>query len=175
MTTIPNRYKLAKYEDVPENIRKLVDNIIESRKGIYIHGECGTGKTHIAYAIYNHLIDNLKIKTKIKNLPDLLQYIKKDFDKENELISNENSYFNQIVNFNGLLIIDDIGTEKITEWVEETLYAIINKRYEEIYPTIFTSNLNLSQLKTKYGDRIVSRIVGSCDIIELTGDDKRLT
>jgi DNA replication protein DnaC len=174
MITIPKRFENAKFDDVPSNIKDLVNNIAKSRKGIYIHGECGTGKTHIAYAIGKQMQDVIKFKVLLYNIPSLLRYLKEDFNENNKNLDIENTNFGKILNYAGLLIIDDFGTEKLTDWVEESIYSIINQRYENVYPTIFTSNLEPSKLVEKYGDRIVSRIVGSCDVIELKGQDKRI-
>lgn len=170
---IPIRFQQAKYEDVPSNIQSLVENIKESRKGIYIYGTCGTGKTHICYAIASK-INNEKFKIRVWSLPELLRYIKRDYDELNKGKDFENTNFAQVMNYNGILVIDDIGTEKMSEWVEETLYAIINRRYEDVMPTIFTSNYSPEELTSRLGDRIVSRIVGSCDVIELSGKDRRI-
>jgi len=73
------------------------------------------------------------------------------------------------------LFIDDFGTEKGSEWVLETLYSIIDKKYEDVIPMIITSNLDLNALGVKMGDRIASRIAEMCDVVEMTGLDRRLT
>jgi len=171
---IPKRFELAKYKDVPNNITTLFDKIKESRKGIFIHGECGTGKTHIAYAIAKQSEDVMKLDVRFYNIPDLIRHLKRDFTEENKFLSDENTNIGKLLNFSGLLILDDFGTEKLTEWVEESLYMIINRRYENVYPTIFTSNLSPEKMVEKFGDRIVSRIIGSCDIVELKGNDRRI-
>ena len=170
---IPKRFEKAKYEDIPSNIQDLVNNIKTSRKGIYIYGSCGTGKTHICYAIVKKIEDEM-FKIKLWSLPELLRFLKRDFDEANKQKDFDNTNFAEVINFKGILVIDDIGAEKKSEWVEETLYTIINKRYEDVLPTIFTSNYSPEQLIERLGDRIVSRIVGSCDVVELKGEDKRL-
>ena len=174
MINIPKRFEGAKYEDVPANIQALIENIAISRKGIYIYSDCGTGKTHVAYAIAKKM-DEDKFKVKFYNTTNLLKYLKEDFSEQSKLLSFDNTNYGLLLSYTGLLIIDDFGTEKMSEWVEETFYSLINKRYEEVLPTIFTSNLSPDKLTEKYGDRIVSRIIGSCDVIELTGSDKRLS
>lgn len=171
---IPKRFELVKYGDVPESISGLFNNIKESRKGIYIHGDCGTGKTHIAYALAKEAEEVLKLNVRFYNILDLMRHLKKDFSEENKYLSEENTNFGKLLAFSGLLILDDFGTEKLTEWVEESLYLIINKRYENVYPIIFTSNLSPEKMVSKFGDRIVSRIIGSCDIVELKGTDRRI-
>lgn len=164
-----------KFEDIPASVRKNLETIKQSRRGLYLHGGCGTGKTHVAYAIAKHFGFEKNFNTKIFGVAEILRLIRSDFDRINSYKEEENTNFYTIINYRGLLILDDLGAEKITEWAEETLYAIVNKRYEEMLPTIFTSNLNLEELAGRLGDRIVSRIAGSCDVVELQGKDKRLS
>ena len=82
---------------------------------------------------------------------------------EEEMMKNE-----------GILFLDDIGAEKPSDWVMETFYLIINKRYNEKLPIVFTSNLSIEQLAQTISDRIASRVVETCDIYELVGKDRRL-
>lgn len=72
-----------------------------------------------------------------------------------------------------LLLVDDLGAAKTSEWVEETTYRLINGRYEDMRPTIFTTNLPLAELRDGLGDRIASRLVETCTRVVLTGGDRR--
>jgi DNA replication protein DnaC len=72
-----------------------------------------------------------------------------------------------------LLFIDDLGAAKTSEFVEETTYRLINGRYEDMRPSIFTSNLGLSELKDTIGDRIASRLAETCTRVVLEGPDRR--
>jgi DNA replication protein DnaC len=72
-----------------------------------------------------------------------------------------------------VLILDDLGAEKASEWVAETLYILIDDRYGNMKPTVFTSNYSPSELAERLGDRIVSRIMEMCRIIEIKTSDKR--
>jgi DNA replication protein DnaC len=67
-----------------------------------------------------------------------------------------------------LLIIDDLGTEKVTEFSCQTFFEILNYRVENFLPTIITSNLSLDELKTKYGERITRRIQDYCTLHHFT-------
>ncbi|AFC61974.1 DarB-like antirestriction [Clostridium phage phi8074-B1] len=71
-----------------------------------------------------------------------------------------------------LLIMDDIGAEKPSDWVRETLYNIINNRYMDMKSTIFTSNCTPEQLESQLGNRIKSRVCSS-EIVSLKGFDRR--
>lgn len=72
-----------------------------------------------------------------------------------------------------LLLIDDLGVAKNSEWVEDITYRLINSRYEHMKPSIFTSNLAIDQLKDALGDRITSRLAETCVRVALTGADRR--
>jgi DNA replication protein DnaC len=72
-----------------------------------------------------------------------------------------------------LLLIDDLGVAKNSEWVEEAVYRIIGGRYEQMRPTIYTTNLDVPKLRDALGDRIASRLAETCTRVLLDGDDRR--
>jgi len=70
-----------------------------------------------------------------------------------------------------IVILDDIGAEKPSEFVEEQLYAIIDLRYRMQRSTLFTSNCTLKQLEGQIGSRSVSRIMEMCEGVKVGGED----
>jgi len=72
-----------------------------------------------------------------------------------------------------LLMVDDLGTAKASEWVEETTYRLVNGRYEDCMPSIFTTNLEPAALRDALGDRIASRLAETCMRVALDGPDRR--
>ena len=82
-----------------------------------------------------------------------------------------------------ILIIDDMGKEPPSDWVLSRLFAVINARYDKMLPTIITTNYEKSALVErmgKHGDHdtaeaMVSRICEMCELIKLTGEDRRLS
>lgn len=74
-----------------------------------------------------------------------------------------------------ILLLDDLGAAKSSEWVEETTYRLLNHRYEAMLPSIFTTNLPLADLREGLGDRLASRLVEICDRVVLVGGDRRRT
>ena len=79
-----------------------------------------------------------------------------------------------------LLVLDDLGAEKTSEWVEETMNLIVNTRYNERRPTIFTTNYedlpdetDLDSLKVRVGFRMHSRLHEMCEFLEYDGADYR--
>lgn len=172
---IPERYKEVKTEDIPEKLLPFIAKMRESRRGIYIHGTVGSGKTHLMYAIGKHIEDDTPlggIRVRAYNTTELLQDIRNDFNSSDPY--SRKHTLADLLEFRGLLLLDDIGSEKLSDWVMETFYSIVNRRYEDCLPTIFTSNLPLSELAERIGDRTVSRVVESCDVFELSGNDRRL-
>lgn len=117
-------------------------------------------------------------------VPDLFMDIKSRFGKPEgyaEGQTNEIGFRDmndaQLIDYfckTPILFLDDIGTEKTTDWAFQTLYTIIDRRYREFRQTVITSNLSLNELSDRTGDRITSRIAEMCNVIELKGKDRRL-
>lgn len=171
MTKIPPRFVDADWNKVPKAVKEKISANLKAGKGVYLYGEVGSGKTYIVYALIKRAKE-LGVSTRIHNTTDLFRIIRDSYGKKYE--SYYDNTLQMILDFKGILILDDIGVESATDWVQETLYGIVNKRYEEKQVTIFTSNLKIGQLAEKVGDRIASRIVEMCDVIQLEGTDKRL-
>ena len=147
-----------------------------SCKGLYLHGNFGCGKTYLISALFNEL-SKKRISSEIVYYPELLRDIKSDFDTFADRID----YLENV----DLLLIDDIGAEKVTEWSrDEILGTILQKRMNNYKTTFFTSNLDLEGLEqhlriNNYSDdevkakRILERIKQLCDVLELQGENKR--
>ncbi len=72
-----------------------------------------------------------------------------------------------------VLVIDDIGAEKVTDHVLSTLYSILNRRYEDMKPTIITTNLSEEDVVAAYGSRMLSRLVSGV-VVSVDGNDDRI-
>jgi len=124
----------------------------------------------------------IRSMVKIYNFPKLLQEIRKSYGNKDNAPGEKDNWWTEkdddspegIANFQGTVIIDDLGVEKNSEWVSATLYTIINGRYENELPTILISNLSLVGLSGKIDDRIVSRISEMCIVKKIEGEDRRL-
>lgn len=136
----------------------------------YIYGPQLTGKTIYASYILLEEEKNLYLAGKKKScifvsVPDLFQEIKSTFnnpDKSEEEILNKYRDAH-------LLVMDDFGTVKTSDWVLQVLYMIVNHRYEYQKKTIYTSNLSLNEAAELLGDdRITSRIERDCYMIKKT-------
>jgi DNA replication protein DnaC len=103
----------------------------------------------------------------------LLMELRNSFRKGAVNSDNEVDIIERHANAN-IIVLDDLGVERSSEFAIQSLYIIIDKRYSEMRPTIITSNLSLEEIDVKLGDRIASRIAGMCRVIELKGRDRRL-
>lgn len=124
--------------------KKYADSFAAHRErgdGLYIEGTNGTGKTHLAAAIALQLIDE-GVPVICKTSSDLLRDIKKSFDRDGAREHEVLGVYKKV----DLLIIDDLGKEQCTDWGMSTLYSILNDRYEDMKPTIITTNYNTENL-----------------------------
>ena len=148
-----------------------------TNKGLYLHGNFGTGKTYLISALFNELKSKFKIDAEIVYVPELLRKLKEDLNSVGDKL-----YYLENVN---VLLLDDIGAEKVTEWGrDEILGTILQTRMNKGMPTFFTSNLNITELEhhlslTKENEdlvkakRIIERIKFLAEDIELLGNNYR--
>lgn len=142
-------------------------------KGLFLTGSVGSGKTIYAAHL---LMESFTFKSAYKSrlfvtVPELLQRLRSSYsdksDMEKQIVEN--------YSMAELLIMDDLGVEKTTDWVFQILYLILNYRYEHLLPTVFTSNLSLEELTVKFGDaRIPSRISAMCEVRVFDGESLRI-
>ena len=149
----------------------------ERGEGLYIEGTNGTGKTHLAVAIALQLIGE-GISVICKTSYDIFQDIKKSFDIDGVREYKILEAYKKV----DLLIIDDLGKEQCTDWGMSTLYCIINDRYEDMKPTIITTNYNTESLikaltpKGMDGSKIIaiiSRLRETSDVMTMAWKDWR--
>ena len=134
-TTDKNRYPLIKW--VTKFIKEY-DNT-KNNKGLYLHGNFGCGKTFILACLFNEM-KSRGYSSAIVYFPSLLRDIKGDFDSMADTLN----YLDDV----DLLLIDDIGAEKVTEWGrDEILGTILQYRMNNMKTTFFTSNFNISELE----------------------------
>jgi len=155
-----------------------LDANIEAGKGLWFMGGTGTGKTTLGMLIAKEALAAGKT-VGIYFTPKLLTRIRQTYQEAD----TENAYaqFFERVTSVDLLYIDDLGSERHTDWVVEQLYAVVNERYENQRPLIVTSNADNDvvdegpkQLKEQIGSRTVSRLIEICgDPLPLFGDDHR--
>ena len=136
-------------------------------RSLLLSGPTGTGKTHQAYGALRAAVSQQKpIRWYAISTADLYAKLRGHVDVEAEL----RPYLTC-----SLLLLDDLGAARSTEWVEEITYRLIDGRYRECRPSIFTTNLPTAELKAALGDRIASRLAETCTRVVLSGPDRRRT
>lgn len=186
---IPERYKCCTFENYKtdseiqkkalqqaKNFVELLNNGICEGKNLIIVGnnQTGTGKTRLGYTIYNECkIRYINILQ--TNVIDMYDYIKINFENNKNSLDKNINKIEEYKNCD-VLFIDDIGKEKVTPWTNQTMYSIINKRYEDKKTTIITIETDIKQLKEHYGESgkaIIERLIDNCEIIILDGENYR--
>ncbi|MFF4933578.1 ATP-binding protein [Streptomyces griseofuscus] len=136
-------------------------------KSLLLIGPTGVGKTHYAWSVLRAVAESgTQLRWQMHTAVDLYASLRPRDGEDSQ------STFERIADAH-LLVLDDLGASKWTEWVEEITYRLINHRYEECLPSIFTSNLAPAKLRDALGERVASRLTEMCDRIVLKGDDRR--
>ena len=149
--------------------REYADNFSLSSKGILMRGATGLGKTHLSLAIANELIRK-GFSVVYVSAPDILSQLEREhFTYQYHA---EADTFGSLVRCD-LLILDDLGTEFITPFSTSTVYNLFNSRILAGKPVIMNTNLSPEELVSNYSQRFLSRVMGSCDILEFIGKDVR--
>lgn len=166
--------KMSPYENIKIVMAKLnifVDKFDERFKNFIFYGNSGIGKTFLCSCIAKELLDKGKTVVYMTAF-DLFESIKKKFAKNYEDILKKD--YKEFKNDADLLIIDDLGTEFITNFTLTEFFNIINTRILKKKPTIISTNLNPEKLLEQYSARVVSRFYGEYEIIKLFGEDIRI-
>lgn len=156
------------------NMTEFSNTILNSQDSHYVYGATGTGKTRLLCAMARELVSYYEKTPSFQfiSVPELMLKIKNTY----HVISEHNeSEIVDLYSNTDILFLDDLGSEKITDWSRQILYIIINRRYENEKWTTITSNIPLSELSEFIGNRISSRIGGMCSIEKMTGKDRRMT
>ena len=188
---VPETLAFAKPEDIDQVDWSNTMQVLNKGRGLYLMGNTGRGKSYLAAAILRWAITiQLLKRSELEPLNDAVNRIVKDYQfidvstylhRIRETFSagskeSESDLVDNLCNCK-ILVLDDLGISKPTEWANQVFDMVINFRYntQKTRRTIITSNLPLATLSDRYGDRIASRIAGMCDVFEIGGTDRRLS
>ena len=184
---IPQRYQhctiagFAAYNDSLEraaaHARRIAESFPAIAKGLFLEGQPGVGKSHLAVAVLTQVIEASGAHGLFYDTRDLLRVIRSTYDPS--IRTTELEVLRPVMQAE-LLVLDDLGAEKTSEWVEETMNLIVNTRYNQRRLTIFTSNYpdipdetDPNSLLFRIGSRMRSRLHEMCDFVEMDGADYR--
>jgi DNA replication protein DnaC len=184
---IPKRYQhctldnFAAYNDSLERAvaqaRRVGEAFPAVNIGLFLEGQPGVGKTHLAVAVLKQIIERTAAHGLFYDTRDLLRVIRSTYDPS--IRTTELEILRPVMTAD-LLVLDDLGAEKTSEWVEETMNLIVNTRYSERRLTVFTSNYpdipddtEPNSLLFRIGDRMRSRLHEMCEFVVLDAADYR--
>ena len=185
---IPRRYQhcdLGNYTAYNEKLTtalqhatRLAEGFPVVERGLLLLGPPGVGKTHLAVAILRQVITTRGARGIFYDTRDLLRVIRSTYDQANQVA--EVDVLRPVIEAD-MLVLDDLGAEKTSEWVEETLNLIVNARYSARRTTVFTSNYeekgddtsDPDSLLCRIGYRMRSRLHEMCELLDLDGADYR--
>lgn len=186
-----DRYKEVSFETTETGFNPIFDNTLmrcerycdisaealEKGYGMYLYGSSGAGKTHLTACMANKLMSQYR-EVLFTNFFEISAAIRNSFKGQNN--NTEQNILNMISSVD-FLFLDDLGTERVKKdnedmWLQEKIFEVINKRYNNKKPTIFTSNYSLQELVEDRGlmQKTVDRIIElSTAIIKLEGESYR--
>jgi DNA replication protein DnaC len=184
---IPKRYlhctleNFAAYNETLEKAvaqaKRVADAFPVVTRGMLLEGQPGVGKTHLAVAVLKQVIERSGARGLFYDTRDLLRVIRSTYDPS--IRTTELEILRPVMTAD-LLVLDDLGAEKTSEWVDETMNLIVNTRYNERRLTIFTSNYldipddtDPNTLLFRIGFRMRSRLHEMCEFLVLDGADYR--
>jgi len=184
---IPERYRgcsLANYNGVTESqraakalARRYVESYPAVSAGLLIFGPVGVGKTHLAAAILAELVDARGARGLFVDFTDLFDRIQASYARGNDESTEEILGPLRDVE---VLVLDELGARRPTDWVRDVLYGVLNMRYNKKRTTIITTNFTdqadkpgVETLEVRVGSAVRSRLYEMCQLVTIAGPDFR--
>ena len=153
------------YDAIREYAREVSSG---QSRNLLLMGGTGLGKTHLSSALAKEAIDN-GVDVLYESAPNIFSRFEQERFSRDEDARSTDAYFDC-----ELLIIDDLGTETVTQYSVSCLYNLINTRINRGMSTVINTNLTPDLLNSKYTERITSRLIGEDRTLRFGGKDVRL-
>jgi len=160
--------------------QKILDDFLEiDGRGLLFMGAVGVGKTHLAVALLHELIERYQVRGLFYQFGALLRQIQDSYNPVSQ--TSEMKVLEPVFNAD-VLVLDELGASKPTDWVRDTMMQIINTRYNDKRLTIFTTNYSDKRknesdptelLEDRIGVALRSRLYEMCRTVEIEGEDYR--
>ena len=137
-------------------------------KGLILTGGAGSGKSHLAAAVLNILLAK-GIECRFVSVPALMAQIRRRFEGKGD---DEGDPIEPLLTAE-VLVLDDAGAEKSSEWTQERMYELVDTRYRAMRSTILTTNLPPAELEKAIGSRSMDRLLQTCKLVKLSSASYR--
>lgn len=176
LKAIPPRF--ANIKPNFEQYKQLKD----SKQSLIFMGPVGTGKTHKMLEILVPFLAESYISVFYEPREIKPSTVQKHFFSVSEALRRIRQSFDQKVEIDvadwmvktPMLFLDDLGTEKVSDWTREIFFNVINERYNWMRPVVMSTNLTFKEIAEHYGDRMASRLYEMAKIEKVSGEDRRL-
>jgi DNA replication protein DnaC len=167
---IPNRFRWAQIDDLAASTAETIRLWSDAGAGgnLVLVGPVGAGKTHAAVAAAR-LRHERGEEVEFWSVVNLLDGLR-DEVADSSLVRR---LFDRLTRDADLLVLDDLGRHKSTEWANERLYMIVNQRWLDEKPTVVTTTASARQMVDQVGEHVVSRILDGATVITVSGADRR--
>ncbi|GEM_PF-1196780 len=145
-------------------------------RSILLMGRVGRGKTQLLLALVNEVMPQLMARQQTLRLitvPDFMKELRSGFDPERQQAKESYATLMDTYRTCGLLVFDDLGAEKLTDWVQEQFYLLFDYRYRQNLPIWATSNYFFNELGERLDERVHDRIRQSFDLLVVQGPNQR--
>ena len=165
-------FKVTKYNErnlkLCRRYAMKFDQMVEKDQGLIFWGSVGTGKSFAAACIANYLLDR-KVPVVMTSFVKLLEVFQSGRDEETSILNR--------LGYAKLVIFDDLGAERGTDYALEKVYNIVDSRYRKNLPMILTTNLTIEDMKSEVDmryRRIYDRVFETCYPMQFTGPSWRM-